>query len=127
VINVATRLSFEHNDGSPEYYQLASMGGRTNYRAARSERYRGNTMFTQNIDLRFMGFGFGKGEAPTVGGFILGLDYGRVWLDGEDSDVWHVGYGGGVWLAPLGATIISLTYFRDNEDQRVAFAAGWPF
>lgn len=126
-INVATRITVEHNDGSPEYYQLASMGGRTTYRAARADRYRGNTMFVQNIDLRFMGFGFGQGEAPTIGGFILGLDYGRVWLDGEDSDVWHVGYGGGVWLAPLGATIISLTYFQDSEDARVAFAAGWPF
>lgn len=126
-INVATRISVEHNDGSPEYYQLASMGGRTTYRAARADRYRGNTMFVQNIDLRFIGFGFGKGEAPTVGGFIAGLDYGRVWLDGEDSDTWHVGYGGGIWLAPLGATIISLTYFQDSEDARVAFAAGWPF
>lgn len=126
-INFATRISVEHNDGSPEYYQLASMGGRTTYRAARSERYRGNTMFVQNLDLRFMGFGFGGDDVPTVGGFIVGLDYGRVWLDGEDSDTWHVGYGGGVWLAPLGATIISLTYFRDKDDARVAFAAGWPF
>lgn len=126
-INIATRISVEHNDGSPEYYQLASMGGRTTYRAARADRYRGNTMFVQNLDLRLMGFGFGQGEAPTVGGFILGLDYGRVWLDGEDSDTWHVGYGGGVWLAPLGATIISLTYFQDSEDARIAFAAGWPF
>ncbi len=127
VINVATRIGFEHNDGQPEYYQLASMGGRTNYRAARADRYRGNTLFYQNIDLRFMGFNFGKGEAPTVGGFIFGLDYGRVWLKGEDSEKWHVGYGGGVWLAPLGATIVSLTYFRDSEQSRVAFAAGWPF
>jgi hypothetical protein len=126
-INFATRLNFEHNDGSPEYYQLASMGGRTNYRAARADRYRGNTLFTQNIDLRFKGFGIGKGEAPTLGGFILGMDYGRVWLDGEDSDVWHVAYGGGIWMAPLGATIISLTYFQDKEDGRIAFAAGWPF
>jgi len=126
-INVATRVSVEHNNGDPEYYQLASLGGRTTYRAARSERYRGNTMFVQNIDLRMMGFSFGGKEAPTVGGFILGLDYGRVWLDGEDSDVWHVGYGGGVWFAPLGASIFSLTYFRDTEDARIAFAAGWPF
>ena len=126
-INVATRFTVEHNDGSPEYYQLASMGGRTTYRAARADRYRGNTMFVQNIDLRFAGFGFGGSQTPSVGGFIIGLDHGRVWLDGEDSSTWHVGYGGGIWLAPLGATIISLTYFTDSEDARIAFAAGWPF
>ncbi len=126
-INFATRISVEHNEGSPEFYQLANMGGRTNYRAARADRYRGNTMFVHNIDFRFLGFALGKKEAPTVAGFILGLDYGRVWLQGEDSDVWHVGYGGGLWAAPLGATILSLTYFQDSEQKRIAFAAGFPF
>ena len=128
-INFATRIGFEHNIGDPEFYQLAVLGGRTNYRAARAERYRGNTAFYQNIDLRFLGFSFGKNkkEVSTVGGFILGLDYGRVWLNGEDSDLWHVGYGGGVWVAPLGAGILSLTYFLDSDDARIAFAAGFPF
>ncbi|MBB4077496.1 hypothetical protein GGR28_000097 [Lewinella aquimaris] len=126
-INFATRVGFELNTGDPEFYQLASMGGRLNYRAARVDRYLGNNLFYQNIDLRFMGFGFGKGEVPTVGGFILGLDHGRVWLDGEDSSTWHFGYGGGVWVAPLGATIISATYFLDEERGRFNFAAGFPF
>lgn len=126
-INIASRIGVEFNEGTPEYYQLASFGGRGNYRAARVDRYRGNTMVYQNIDLRFMGFGFGNREVPTVGGFILGLDHGRVWLEGEDSDVWHVGYGGGLWVAPLGVTILSLTYFLDDEDGRINFAAGFPF
>ena len=127
VINFATRISLEHNDGTPEFYQLASMGGGTNYRAARADRYLGNTLFVHNIDLRMMGFKFGGKETPSVAGFILGLDYGRVWLEGEDSDVWHVGYGGGLWAAPLGATIVSLTYFQDKDQMRIAFAAGFPF
>jgi hypothetical protein len=126
-INFATRVGVEFNDGDPLFYQLASLGGRSTYRAARLDRYLGNNMFYQNIDLRFMGFGFGKGEVPTVGGFILGLDHGRVWLDGQDSATWHVGYGGGVWVAPLGATILSFTYFLDDERGRFNFAAGFPF
>ena len=126
-INFATRISFEHNEGDAEFYQLASMGGLNNYRAARVDRYLGNTMFVHNIDLRFLGFALGKKEAPTVAGFILGLDYGRVWLQGEDSGVWHVGYGGGLWAAPLGAGIFSLTYFLDSDQGRIAFAAGFPF
>lgn len=127
-INFATRISVEHNEGAPEFYQLASMGGGVNYRAARIDRYLGNTLFTHNIDLRFLGFSLGNKEVPTVAGFILGFDYGRVWLEGEEeSSKWHVGYGGGLWAAPLGATILSLTYFRDADQQRVAFAAGFPF
>ena len=126
-INFATRIGAEFNTGDPEFYQLASLGGRGSYRAARVDRYLGNNMVYQNIDLRLVGFGIGKGEVPTVGGFILGLDHGRVWLDGEDSSTWHIGYGGGVWAAPLGATIISLTYFLDEERGRFNFAAGFPF
>jgi hypothetical protein len=126
-INFATRVGVEFNEGNPLFYQLASLGGRSTYRAARLDRYLGNNMFYQNIDIRFMGFGFGKGEVPTVGGFILGLDHGRVWLEGQDSGTWHVGYGGGVWVAPLGATILSLTYFLDEERGRFNFAAGFPF
>ncbi|TXF90416.1 hypothetical protein FUA23_06400 [Neolewinella aurantiaca] len=127
-INFATRVSFEHNEGTPEYYQLASMGGGVNYRAARADRYLGHTLFTHNVDLRFLGFSLGKKEAPTIAGFILGFDYGRVWLEGEEeSDMWHIGYGGGLWAAPLGATILSLTYFQDSEQKRIAFAAGFPF
>ena len=126
-INFATRFGVEYNTGDPEFYQLASMGGRSNYRAARVDRYLGHKMVYQNVDLRFMGFGFGKGEVPTIGGFILGFDHGRVWLNGEDSSTWHFGYGGGVWVAPLGATILSLTYFMDDERGRLNFAAGFPF
>ena len=33
---------------------------------------------------------------------IMGLvDVGRVFVEGESSDVWHPGYGGGIWLAFL--------------------------
>lgn len=126
-INFATRIGVEFNTGDPEFYQLARLGGRTNYRAARSERYLGNDLFYQNIDLRFLGFSLGGGDVPTVGGFIVGLDHGRVWLEGEDSSVWHVGYGGGVWAAPLGAGIVSATYFMDSERGRINIAVGFPF
>jgi hypothetical protein len=28
-------------------------------------------------------------------------DAGRVWLEGETSDTWHVGVGGGIWVSLL--------------------------
>jgi hypothetical protein len=28
-------------------------------------------------------------------------DTGRVWLEGETSDTWHVGVGGGIWVSLL--------------------------
>ena len=34
-------------------------------------------------------------------GVLALADVGRVFLEGEDSDEWHPGYGGGLWLAFL--------------------------
>ncbi|MEM6396399.1 MAG: hypothetical protein AAF741_08635 [Bacteroidota bacterium] len=124
---VATRIGVEHIDGEFDFFQAPELGGRTNFRAVRSERFLGQTVFYQNVDIRLQTFLFGRNTIPTVGGFILGFDHGRVWFDGEDSDTWHVGYGGGVWFAPLGATILHITYFASDVGNRVSFAAGFPF
>lgn len=127
VFGLATRIGFDHIDGNFDYWQAAQLGGRSNFRALRSERFLGNTAFYQNFDIRLRGFGFGKNTVPTVGGILLGFDHGRVWLDGEDSQLWHIGYGGGVWIAPLGAAILHLTYFTSESGSRLSFGAGFPF
>lgn len=127
IIGLATRIGFEHINGDFDFWQAAQLGGRSNFRALRSERFLGNTAFYQNFDIRVRGFGFGKNTIPTIGGILLGFDHGRVWLDGEDSEVWHFGYGGGIWMAPLGATILHLTYFTSQSGSRISFAAGFPF
>ncbi|MEO0789019.1 MAG: hypothetical protein AAFY36_10165, partial [Bacteroidota bacterium] len=127
VFGVATRIGFEHIDGEFDYFQAAQLGGRDNFRAVRSERFLGQTAFYQNFDIRLRAFALGKGSLPTAGGFIFGLDHGRVWFDGEDSDTWHLGYGGGIWFAPLGATILHITYFTSDVGNRINFQAGFPF
>ena len=38
---------------------------------------------------------------PGTWGVLGFADVGRVWLDGEDSNLWHEGYGGGLWFAWL--------------------------
>ncbi|MGB3545376.1 MAG: hypothetical protein WBA17_00265 [Saprospiraceae bacterium] len=126
-ISIATRIGAEHLEGDFEFYQAAQLSGRRNFRNIRSERFLGNTAFWHNTDLRLRGFGFGRGEVPTAGGILLGFDYGRVWLDGEDSDTWHTAYGGGLWLAPFNAAIISATYFTGADGQRFAAGIGFPF
>jgi hypothetical protein len=35
---------------------------------------------------------------------------GRVWQDGENSTRWHRGYGGGIWLTPFNAVVVSAMY-----------------
>jgi len=60
-------------------------------------------------------------------GVLGGLDYGRVWLEEEDSDIWHMGYGGGVWLAPVDFVILNFGYFVTKEEERFAFRVGFDF
>lgn len=126
-IGFASRIGFEHIDGEFEFYQAAQLGGRTNFRAVRSERFLGNTVFYQNIDLRIKGFGFGEKATSASFGFILGMDYGRTWLDGEESDVWHVAYGGGPWLNLFNAAVFSATYFTSSDGSRINIGGGFPF
>lgn len=127
VIGLASRIGFEHIDGEAEFYQLVQLGGRTNFRAVRSERFLGNTVFYHNTDLRIKGFGFSKNASAVTGGFLLGFDYGRVWLDGEESDIWHYAYGGGLWYAPFNAVVLSATYFDSKDGGRINVGVGFPF
>ena len=38
---------------------------------------------------------------PTEVGVLALADVGRVFVEGEDSNEWHPGYGGGLWLGIL--------------------------
>jgi len=57
-------------------------------------------------------------------------DVGRVYLDGESSDEWHVGTGGGVWFRFMvrSATFAaSVTYGRGEDDGSFYLKMGAPF
>lgn len=132
IFGVASRVGYESIVGEFEFYQAAQLGGRTNFRAVRSERFLGNTVFYHNTDIRVRGIGFGKKATTATAGFLLGFDYGRVWLKNEEngvppSKVWHYAYGGGLWVAPANVLVISATYFANKTENRVNIGAGFPF
>ena len=83
--------------GQPEFYQLISLGGST-LRGYRSDRFRGHTAFHNNNELQYL---FNSPLKIFKGkmGLTAFADQGRVWLNGEQSNTWHRGYGGGVLLA----------------------------
>ena len=60
---------------------------------------------------------------------IFGLaDAGRVFSAGEQSTVLHRGFGGGVWLAPLGrSNTVSLAVARSREESAVYLRTGFQF
>jgi len=49
-------------------------------------------------------------------------------FDGDSSDKWHPGYGGGVWFAPLARTnAIRLTVAHSEEDTLFYMGLGFGF
>jgi hypothetical protein len=55
------------------------------------------------------------------------FDVGRVWTTGETSNVWHQGYGGGLWYDIAGELLIRLTGGWSDEDSAISFGAGFFF
>lgn len=99
--------------GDPEFYQMNSIGGRL-LRGYRRERFWGQMVYHNNNELQYLfkvNTWLYKGKAGIFGF----ADQGRVWLKGESSHTWHVGYGAGVILAPFNKVYVSVMYGMSKE------------
>ncbi|KAF2332579.1 metallophosphoesterase [Flavobacterium daemonense] len=111
-----------------EFYQGAALGGDTDLRGYRNERFLGNSYFSQSTDLRFSIGKIHRTVAPLTYGILGGFDYGRIWLDGESSRKWHQDFGGGFWLNTVNLLTARISYFQSpDEPGRVIFGAAYSF
>ena len=124
---LATRVGYQKIFGEFEFFQSRFLGGSDNLRGYRQYRFAGDGAFFHNTDLRLKLFNVENYYLPFAVGLYAGYDYGRVWYDQVESDIWHKGYGGGIWLSPFGAGVISAGYFRSKNDQRVEVKGGFLF
>lgn len=111
-----------------EFYQGASLGGDYDLRGYRNERFLGNASYYQSTDLRWSIGRIKKSILPMTYGILAGYDYGRVWLNGEDSKEWHQSAGGGLWLNGLNVLTARVTYFKSIDDPgRITVGLGYGF
>lgn len=111
-----------------EFYQGAALGGDTDLRGYRNERFLGSSYFSQSTDLRLSIGKIQKTIAPLTYGILAGFDYGRIWLDGENSRKWHQDYGGGFWLNAINVLTARVTYFKSpDETGRLIVGAAYSF
>jgi len=54
-------------------------------------------------------------------------DFGRVWIDGENSDIWHDSFGGGPYLAPIDFFIVAAAINISDEETLYSFRFGFTF
>jgi hypothetical protein len=101
--------------GEPKFYQLNMIGGGQNLRGFRRDRFRGRSAFYNNNELQYL-FDFKSRLFNGKAGPLAFYDMGRVWQPGENSNLWHSGYGGGIMIAPFNKFAASITYGISNEN-----------
>jgi hypothetical protein len=115
------------NFGDYEFYYANFIGGKTNLRGFRSNRFAGDRSFYQNTEIRYKITNVNSYFMTGNFGILLFNDIGRVWVDNEDSNKWHDGYGAGLWLTPFNLTVVTLNYNRSVEENLVTFSFSYLF
>jgi hypothetical protein len=103
---LAVRVGGQRNWGRYPFHESAFIGGggffggSQTVRGLYQNRYAGDSAVYGNAELRTR-LGRATLVLPADVGLFAFADMGRVFLAGEDSNTWHPGYGGGLWLAYL--------------------------
>lgn len=107
-----------------EFYQAAVLGADTGLRGFREQRFSGNSALAFGADLRLSLLKFKTGLVPFELGIFGGYDYGRVWVDNEDSNTWHDSVGGGLLVNAVDTLSGNLSVFNSDDGLRIAFGFG---
>lgn len=110
-----------------EFYNAASIGGLDGLRGYRNQRFTGNKSFYQNTDIRFNLRKVKTELVPLQIGLFGGFDYGRVWLDNENSTNWKTSYGAGFWLVGAEMINLNLSIFNSKDGAYLKFGLGFGF
>ncbi|MGG5506010.1 MULTISPECIES: metallophosphoesterase [unclassified Myroides] len=125
---LATNFTYQTRFNSNyDFYHGSTIGGNTNLRGFRPERFTGKTSFVQTTDLRFNAGEFTAGFIPMSYGVYAGFDYGRVWTPQESSSKWHNAYGAGLWVNAIEQATLHCSYFYSKDGGRFVFGLGFGF
>ncbi len=109
------------------FYQAANIGGRNGLRGYRTERFTGQNALVTSADLRYAFQSFKTKTLPLQIGVFAGGDVGRVWVENDNSKLWHNDYGGGLWVTAAESVSGTLNFFNSKEGLRFSFGFGINF
>jgi hypothetical protein len=104
--------------GNPEFYQLATIGGSETVRGYKRDRFYGTSGVYNANELQWL-FNIRSKIFNGKGGLFGFYDQGRVWNNGETSNLWHQGYGGGIMLSPFNKITAALSYGISSENSLI--------
>ena len=126
---LAARVGGRQTFGKYPWYAAAFIGGSDSNRGFRENRFAGDSSFYGNFEARLRAVD----NMPVIPGrlWLVGLaDFGRVWLEDEDSDDWHPSYGGGIAFEVAGSPLAFWTGVAKGEGSdgiRFYFGSGFGF
>jgi len=123
----AVRFGGEKLFGDYVFNEAAKLGQRENLRGYRMTRFYGDASFFLNTEIRIRSKQLNTYFLNTTTGLFLFNDIGRVWLDGENSSLWHDGYGIGMWWAPFDMALLTVSYAGSKEDNLINVALKYQF
>ena len=108
-------------------FHEAAVIGSSQVRGLYSGRYAGDAAVYGGAELRMSLFRPYIIVPAELG--VLGFtDVGRVYLEGESSDRWHTGVGGGLWFSILRRTnTVTLTLARGDERTTLYLRTGFGY
>jgi hypothetical protein len=126
-LTLAGRLWGQIAFGTYPYYEAVFLGGARSLRGYEPQRFAGDAGVLLNSEARLHLARLHAAMPLDVG--VVGIaDVGRVWLEGESSDVWHAGTGGGLWFAlPDRSFGLVVSYVQSVDDNSVLFETGFGF
>lgn len=124
---LALRVGGAKTWGRYPLHEAATIGGGDTVRGLRRERYTGDAALHGGSELRLRLLHTG-GSLPIDGG-IMGLaDAGRVFVQGESSNRWHTGVGGGLWFSFVEPqNTVSFAVARSEDRVQFLLQAGFIF
>lgn len=110
-----------------EFFQAQYLGSDDNLRGYRKHRFAGNSKFYNQTELRLKLANLKTYLFPASFGIFGFVDVGKVTAKNIPSGDMAVGYGGGLWFAPLRRMVIAVSYAKSSEDGIPLVGLSWKF
>lgn len=113
--------------GNYPFYEASYLGGTESVRGFEKQRFSGDASVSLHAESRFY-LGKLKLLLPFfVGGTLFG-ETGRVFVKGERSDLWHSGFGAGLWSYVINNDItVSISIAKSREEIEGHVTTGFTF
>ncbi|MCW8850084.1 MAG: outer membrane protein assembly factor, partial [Melioribacteraceae bacterium] len=111
--------------GKIPFYNQFTLGQNTYLKGYRNNRFTGKSIAFMQSELRLNLFGLRGVLVPMKVGLLGFFNTGRVFQPGENSDKWHSGYGGGLFIIPLREEFTIYTTLSFSEEESLLFEFGF--